>query len=112
MTILHRYIARTVVVSILLVMVMVLALSFFIGLLTEFQDIGVGDYGFSEAIIHAVLRLPADLYQFFPMVALLGGVLALGLLTQHQELTIMRASGVSLKKMIEGVLHRMGKNGI
>jgi len=104
MTIIHRYIAKTIIASTLIVMLIVIGLSFFISLLGEFRDIGTGDYGFLEAMIHSVLRLPFTFYQFFPMVALLGGVLGLGMLASHQELMIMRASGVSFRSIALAVV--------
>jgi len=104
MKILHRYIAKSVMASILMVTAIVIALSFFINLLGEFRDIGVKDYGFLEAILHSLLLLPYSLYQFFPMVALLGGVFGLGILASHQELMVMRASGVPFRKVIQAVI--------
>lgn len=104
MTIIHRYIAKTIVVSTLLVTLAVIGMSFFINLLGEFRDIGVGYYGFSEALIHALLRLPASLYLLFPMAALLGGVLGLGMLASNQELMVMRVSGISFEKVTRAVI--------
>lgn len=104
MTILHRYIAKTVIVAIFMVMMMVMALSFFISVLGEFRDIGIKDYGFLEAMLHSLLFLPSNLYQFFPMVVLLGGILGLGMLASNQELMVMRASGVSFQKIIKAVV--------
>lgn len=104
MTILHRYIAKTVMLTSLVVILTVLGLSFFIGLLGELRDIGTGDYGFSQAFLHVVLKLPHDLYQFFPMLILLGGVLGLGVLSTRYELVAMRTSGVSLRRVILAVL--------
>jgi hypothetical protein len=104
MKILHRYIAKTVLSAILMVTLVVIALSFVIDLLGEFRDIGIKDYGFAEAIVHSLLLLPYNLYQFFPMVVLLGGVFGLGMLASHQELTVMRASGLSFTKIIRAVI--------
>lgn len=104
MTILHRYLAKTVIASILLIMCIVTALSFFISLLTEFRDIGLRDYSFFEAIIHCLLRLPYNIYQFSPMVVLIGGIFGLGLLATNQELMVMRTSGVSFSKLIQAII--------
>jgi lipopolysaccharide export system permease protein len=104
MKLLQRYIAKTIILSTLIVMLVVIGMSFFISVLGEFRDIGTGEYGFAAATIHSLLRLPFNLYQFFPMVALLGGVLGLGTLATHQELMIMRASGVSFFKITGAVI--------
>lgn len=101
--ILSRYIAKMVILATLLVMAVVLGLAFFINLLTELRDIGVGDYGFMQAILHALLELPYNIYAFFPMLVLLGGVIGLSTLASHQELVVMRVSGVSIRHIIFAV---------
>ncbi|HLB57257.1 MAG TPA: LptF/LptG family permease, partial [Gammaproteobacteria bacterium] len=99
-TILFRYIAKSVIVSTALVFLVILALSFIISLVTELRDTGVGDYGFTQAIEHVILMLPHVLYQFFPMLMLLGGVLGLGVLASNQELIVMRTSGLSIRSIV------------
>jgi lipopolysaccharide export system permease protein len=103
-SILYRYITKTIILASAAVILAVLGLSFIIGLLGELRDIGTGDYGFQEAVIHIILRMPHDLYQFFPMLVLLGGVLGLGILSSNHELIVMRASGMSVQKVIRAVL--------
>lgn len=104
MSILQRYIAKTVLMATLSVVAIVMGLAFFIGLLGELKDIGVGDYGFMQAMMHVVLRLPHSLYQFFPMLVLVGGVFGLGILSSNRELTVMRTSGISIAKIIRSVV--------
>ncbi|HSW69952.1 MAG TPA: LPS export ABC transporter permease LptG [Gammaproteobacteria bacterium] len=101
--ILPRYIAKTVILATLLVMLVVLGLAFFINLLSELRDVGVGDYGLLQAAMHAFLELPYNIYVFFPMLVLLGGLLGLSMLASHQELIVMRASGVSIRKIMMAV---------
>jgi lipopolysaccharide export system permease protein len=95
MNLLDRYIVRTVIQATALVTLVVIGLIFLINFLGELRDIG-GDYTFLQAFIHVVLELPHNLYQFFPMLVLLGGILGLGVLASHQELMVMRSSGVTL----------------
>lgn len=104
MQIIQRYIAKSVLVSTAMVFVVVLALSFVFGLLKELHDIGVGEYDFWQAVIYALLLLPHTLYEFFPMLVLLGGVLGLGTLSSSHELVVMRAAGVSIGRIVWGVL--------
>jgi lipopolysaccharide export system permease protein len=66
-----------------------------VGFLGELRELG-GDYQFLQAMLHALLELPYSVNQVFPMLVLLGGVLALGTLVTQQELVVMRASGLSL----------------
>lgn len=104
MTILHRYIAKVIMQASAMVIFAVLALSFIIDLLAELRDIGTGDYGLLQAVLHVILKIPHDLYQFFPMLVLLGGVLGLGILSSHRELIVMRASGVSIQRIVGAII--------
>lgn len=100
MSILQRYIAKTVISATLIVVVVMLGLTFVINLLSELRDVGTGDYGFFQAVIHVVLELPHTIYQFFPMLVLMGGVLGLGVLASNQELVVMRSSGFSTRNIM------------
>ncbi|MBV8801557.1 MAG: LPS export ABC transporter permease LptG [Gammaproteobacteria bacterium] len=103
MKIIQRYIAKNVMISTLLVFLVVCVLSFVINLLGELRDIGVGDYGFLQAVLHVLFLLPHTVYQLFPMLILLGGILGLGALASSHELIVMRASGLSVKSIAMAV---------
>lgn len=102
--ILDRYIASTVLKLTLLVLAIVLGIEFFILLIAESGDIGNGGYHFGSAIIYVLLSIPANLYQLFPMVGLIGSLMGLGLLGTHHELIIMRAAGMSIVQISRSVL--------
>jgi lipopolysaccharide export system permease protein len=104
MKIIQRYIAKHVMMSTALVFVVVLILSFIINLLGELRDIGTGEYGFGQAVLHVIFMQPHTLYQLFPMLILLGGVLGLGILASGHELIVMRASGLSVKEITAAVI--------
>jgi lipopolysaccharide export system permease protein len=104
MKIIQRYIAKNVMISTALVFVVVIILSFVIDLLGELRDIGSGEYGFGQAVLHVILMLPHTVYQLFPMLILLGGVLGLGSLSSNNELIVMRASGLSVNQIAKAVM--------
>lgn len=104
MMILSRYIAKTVIQVTLLVSLVVLGLTYFINFLGELRDIGVGDYGVIQAAMHVLLELPHAVYQLFPMLVLLGGIIGLGALATHRELTVMQISGMSMRHILGAVL--------
>lgn len=102
--ILARYIARTTVLATLLVTLIISAVLFLILLLGELKDIGEGDYTIVQALFYVFLRLPNELYQFSPMLILLGGIIGLSILSSTRELSIMRASGFAVRRIIMSVL--------
>lgn len=96
MKILTKYIGKTILSYILLVVLFLFGLQIFIEFIREFPNLGVGNYGVIQLLTYVALMLPYDIYQFFPIASLLGAVIGLGLLASHSELIVMRASGVSL----------------
>ena len=104
MKILDRYIGATIISSTLLFLVMLIGMDFFILCLKELDHIGQGDYGLWQAIIVALLLLPQSLYQFFPMVGLVGSLMGLGQLASHSELIVMRAATMSVGQISRAVL--------
>lgn len=102
--ILERYIAKTVIFSTGLCALIIFAVLFLLTLLAEFKNIGEGDYGLIQAFFYVLLRLPNEIYQFSPMLILLGSITGLSILAAHYELAVMRASGFSMNKIILSVL--------
>ena len=95
MRILDRYIGQAVLVSIVSVMVVLVALFILIGFVNEFEKVGRADYTTWQAGLYVLLRIPQNIYEIFPMAALLGTMLGLGALSKKSELVIIRAAGVS-----------------
>ncbi len=104
MGLLSRYIGATVIKLTLLVLVIVLGMEYFILVVGEFGDIGHGNYGLLQALAYAALTLPNNLYSLFPMIGLLGSLLALGSLATSSELVVMRTAGVSVWRIVSAVL--------
>ncbi|MCP4283491.1 MAG: LPS export ABC transporter permease LptG [Gammaproteobacteria bacterium] len=101
---LDRYIGRTVVLSILLSLLVLLTLAGFISLIDEMEDVGRGDYRIVDALLYVLLILPRGAYEIFPVAVLLGSLIGLGGLANHSELTAMRAAGISLVRIIFAAL--------
>lgn len=95
-SLLARYVVITVIKFILLASLIIAGVDFFIILLGEFQNIGTGDYGLLSAFLYALYTLPGHFYSLFPMVALIGNLVGLGVLGSNSELLIMRAAGMSV----------------
>lgn len=104
MSLLTRYIVRAVVSGALLVLLALMALD---GLLSFFREIGAtgaGDYDIPRALLYVVLTLPERVYDLFPAAVAIGGVLALGGLAANSELVVMRAAGVSIRRILWQVM--------
>ncbi len=101
---LERYIAKTLIGTTLLTTVVIIGVLFLLLLLGELKNIGEGDYGILQAIFYVLLRLPNEIYQFSPMLILLGSMIGLNALSSQRELAVMRASGFSIQRIAAVVL--------
>jgi len=102
--IIDRYLGVTIIQTTLLVLLLLMGLSVFITLVKEIGDIGTGNYKLLSAIEYVLLDLPRELYTFFPVASLLGILLGLGMLAGNNELTVMRASSMSIGRISLGTL--------
>lgn len=105
MTILTRYIMKTVLLSVLSVLAILSGLYVVFTFIAQTGDIGQGSYSSLEAFLYVLLTLPNNIYLFLPVAALLGTLVGLGLLASHSELLIIRAAGGSIRKVGMGVLY-------
>jgi len=99
MTILDRYIGLALARSTLLVILILLPLLALLDLVRQLDEIGTGSYGLLDALIYEALLLPTYLLSLVPFTALLGTSIALGGLAHNNELTVMRASGISIQRI-------------
>jgi lipopolysaccharide export system permease protein len=97
--ILARYIIRTLLAHMLMVLAALLALISIFNFLEQLGDVGVGSYGVPAAALHALMLVPSWLMEFAPVAAFLGALTGLGRLHQDSELTAMRASGWSIGRI-------------
>ncbi len=104
MRLLDRYIGSSVVNHTAIVMGVLLTLYFFSAFVAEMGYVGRGDYGMAEAVAYSLMLIPRQVYELFPLVALLGSMLGLGALAGTSELTVIRAAGVSVRRVVLSVM--------
>lgn len=104
MKILARYLAREIYFSVALVFVALLMLFALFDLINELNAMGRGDYRLGYVLLFVVLILPGHIYELFPVAVLIGTIFALVQMAANSELTVYRASGVSLQQMIVTLL--------
>lgn len=99
MRLIDRYIVKAVTKAIILTILLLSVFQIFILFVNELGDIGVGNYTVLHALHYVLLKLPYDMYLFFPEACLLGSLLGLGVLANSNELLIVRAQGVSVMQV-------------
>jgi lipopolysaccharide export system permease protein len=99
MRVIRRYLLRTILSMTLLVVAVLIGLAGFIEFVGQLDDIGVGNYHVPQALLYAAMKLPGLAFVMLPMAALVGSLLGLGSLANNNELTAMRAAGVSIMRL-------------
>lgn len=95
MSVLARYLRRSILGHTLLVMLVLLVLTSLYLFITQQDEIGTGTYSTGDALLFVGLNLPQQAFDMLPIAALIGALLALGNLARSMELTVIRAAGVS-----------------
>lgn len=95
MRIIDRYIANHVIWGTLLALFVLAAVFSFIAFVDDLDAVGRGDYSLSKAVEYMLLTLPRRMFFLFPLAALVGTLIGLGVLASNLELSVLRASGMS-----------------
>lgn len=101
---LDRYIARQLMFTTGLAWLLITSMDSLFALLGEINDIGRGSYGLAEMFRYILFSVPQRASELFPVAALLGGLTALGSVSDHGELLAIRLAGFSPLRLARSVL--------
>lgn len=104
MKILDLYIARIIASTTLLTLAVFVSLSGIIKFVEQMKSVGKGSYDLSHAALYVLYAVPRDVELFFPMAALIGGLIGIGMLASNSELVVMQAAGLSRLDIIKSVM--------
>ncbi|MFV0276991.1 MAG: LPS export ABC transporter permease LptG, partial [Parahaliea sp.] len=96
---LDRYIGRTMVLSMALVLGVIVGLDAVAAFIDESGDISAS-YTTFEVLVYVLLTLPGRLYEYAPFAAMIGCLVGLGQLATSSELVVMRGAGVSIARLV------------
>ena len=103
---LDRYIGSSVFLAILAVLGIILGLASLFAFIDETGNIS-DSYTVMDVLSYVLLTAPRRMYEMLPMAALIGCLIGLGSLASNSELTIMRAAGVSIGRIVWAVMKPM-----
>lgn len=101
--VLSRYVKLNALLAIIGAVIGLWALQLVFSYLSELDSLDES-YTMTQALKYIFYRSPYFLEEFTPTGALLGAVVGLGLLSNNSELIVMRASGVSVYRIVGWVL--------
>jgi lipopolysaccharide export system permease protein len=98
-SILDRYIIRSILGSVLMVLAVFLILGGLFVFIDQQDDIGIGHYTVLNALSFTLLNVPQQAFELLPIAALIGSLLGLGSLARGSEVTVIRATGISVARI-------------
>ncbi len=104
MRILDLYIGRIIASTTFLTLCVFVFLSGIIKFVEQIRSVGKGSYDLSHAALYVLYAVPRDVELFFPMSALIGGLIGIGMLASNSELVVMQAAGLSRLNIIKSVM--------
>ena len=103
MRLLDLYIARHIWAAVAIVLLVILGLDLMTALGSELEALDNGA-SFKQVLTYIALTVPRRVYEFMPLTVLVGCLVGLGTLANNSELTVMRAAGVSLRRIVWSVM--------
>ena len=100
---LSRHVGTTDFAAITVALFVVVGVDAIAAIIDEAGDIQ-RNYRFSDALIYVATKLPSTIYEYIPFSSLIGCLFGLGMLATNSEVIVMRASGVSLLRIVYFVL--------
>ena len=101
---LDLYLVTTILGTLASVLVLLVGIDLIFTLINEVRDIGTGDYTYAKAALYFVLGLPQKVYEMFPMSALIGTLLGLGVLASHSELIAMQSLNFGVRRITRAIV--------
>lgn len=101
---LDKYIGQAIINGVSIVLIIFIVLYELLAFTGETGNIGRADYTVWSAIEYSLYLVPQHIYELFPLSMLLGTMLGLGWLANHNELIIIRMAGVSLLRIIISIM--------
>jgi lipopolysaccharide export system permease protein len=104
MRILDWYIGKVVASTTFLTLAVFASVSGLILFVEQMKFVGRGNYDIAHVALYVFYNIPRDLEIFFPMSALVGGLIGIGMLATNSELIVMQAAGLSRLDIIKSVM--------
>jgi len=102
---LTKYLNKEFFLSIAMIMFGLIALFSFFDFIQEINDLGKGGYGLMQVVNYVLLSIPGHIYEIIPLAVLIGSMYTVGELSQNSEFTVMRSSGLSIKKIASSLIY-------
>jgi lipopolysaccharide export system permease protein len=103
MSILARYVSRTVFAAMLVVLGIITTIDLIFTLADEMASTN-RYYTAADAVTYVMRTLPTSVYELLPYVALGGALIGLGVLASSHELLVMQSAGIKTRVLVSWVM--------
>ncbi len=104
MSIFKRHIGTSIYQATIFVLCAFLAMFLFFDFLAEMDEVGIGRYGLTQAVMNVLLGIPSRTVELAPIAVLIGTLWALSQSAANSEFTVFRVSGLQPAVMIQTIL--------
>ncbi len=104
MRILDLYIGRVITSATFITLAVFVSISGIIKFVDQVKTVGNGNYDVAHAALYVLYATARDVEIFFPMAALIGGLIGIGMMASNSELVVMQAAGLSRLDIIKSVM--------
>lgn len=98
------YLGRSILQTTSFALLVFVGINTLIKFIEQLKSVGRGSYDIAAALLYTLYSMPSDIVVFFPMAALIGGLMGLGALASSSELVVMQAAGWSRLQIIGSVM--------
>lgn len=99
-----RYILWNTILAVIGSLVLLSIIETFFTFLNELSDVGQENFTITDVLLYLLYDLPMRVNRMIPMALLLGILIGMGQLASTNELTVMRAAGLSKFRVLRGAI--------
>lgn len=103
MLIIDSYIRKNILGAIFIVLLVIVGLDMVASFISELEDLKA-EYQIVQALAYVLVMVPGKINEFLSVSILIGCLIGLGALASSSELLVMRAAGVSPRRLVYAVL--------
>lgn len=100
----RQYLGKSIFQATIFVLCGFLSMFLFFDFLAEMDEVGIGGYRLSHAVVYVLLGVPSRVVELAPIAALIGTIWALSQSAANSEFTVFRVSGLLPATAIKSLL--------
>lgn len=97
--VINKYLFQSISKGLILAVSIFLTLAVLLGFIQQINAVGRGDFTVGSAVFYTFLTIPSIIFDYFPVSAVVGVMIGLGVLSANSELVVIQSVGYSRLKI-------------